>query len=170
MSLIIRDALVYIENAAFKGKVEEVELPDIEFDGIEVSALGLLGAMEVAGQLQPLSGTFTLYGYDRELLGLIGDPRQAKTVLLRGSQEIIGPNGTEAELPIAWTLQPRFLKQGLGTVNGEDATQREFEFQTNTMLVELGGQEILNIDIFDYVFAVNGENKFAAKRAALGLG
>lgn len=170
MSHIIRDAMIYVDGNVFKGKAEEVELPDIEFDGVEVSALGLLGAYEVSGQLQPLGGTFTFYGYDADLLAAISDPRLAKTVLLRASQEVIGPSGLETEVPIAWTLQPRFLGQGGGALNAEDALQREFEFQTNTLLVEIGGREELRIDIFDYVFAVRGENKFAGKRAALGLG
>lgn len=170
MANIIRDAMIYVGSAAFKGKAEEVELPDIEFDGIEYSAIGLLGAFEAAGQLQPLSGTFTFYGHDPELLGAISDPRRAETVLLRGSQEVYGPSGMEAEVPVAWTIEPRFLNQGLGTLNAEDPLQREYEFQTNTLLLEVAGKEELRIDIFEYVYAIRGENKFATKRAALGLG
>ena len=169
MSLILRDALAYIGNQAWAGRLQEVVLPDIEFDEIEIKPMGILGAFNAAGPLKPLQGSLKLQGYDPELMGLLGDPFRAQTLLLRGSQEHIGPDGTERESAVAWTLQPRFLKMGLGTLNMADAVTREFTFNTNTLFVELGGKPAIRIDVLNYTYEIQGKDMLGARRANLGL-
>lgn len=161
---------VYDETNALYG-IATVDLPDIESMSDTISGAGIAG--EVESPTLGHFGTMEIVLNWRTITpeaARLSAPR-AHHLELRGSQQIydagMGEIHTQA-VRIVTRSVPKNLSLGSFEVGATSDSASTFE--VNFLKIYLGGRPSLEIDKYNFIFAVNGVDYLANVRRDMGMG
>jgi len=165
----IVNATVFSEGAMQIG-VADVELPDIEYLTETVSGLGIAGEVE-----SPTLGHFK--SMVLKLKWKSETPQKAKLSApiahfldIRGSVQAFdqdkGAYGTYSVRVVCKAI-PK--KSGLGKLEPGKPQDAEQEFEVIYIKVSVAGEEVLEIDKYNFIFRVNGVDYLESVRRDLGI-
>lgn len=168
---LLKDANVYIEGQDYLGK-GNVELPDISQMVEEHQSMSLAGTMEIpnVGHVQNMEGNLQFNSYDPDAMRRLYDPSVAHSIDVRASvQRYNTGNGQMEEIPIKVVMKAFFKTRSYPT--WEESTTEGPQFTYNAMYYKetMNGEEILEVDPWNKIYRVNGEDKLAQERANLGM-
>jgi len=161
---------VYLEGDDLLG-VADVELPELEALTEEIKGAGIAGTVDT-----PILGHYaglTLSLNWRTVSGnttLLARPK-AHHLDLRGSiQEYEAGEGVYGTKPVKLVVKAIPKKTSLGKLDAGAAMESKGEFEVVYLKLVIGDEERVEIDKFNYVCVIEGEDFLEQVRADLGLG
>jgi P2 family phage contractile tail tube protein len=167
---LINDANVYVDEANWLGK-SEVELPSIAHKVIEMKQFGISGSMEVPliGHIDKLDGKIKFKAIEPDALNVIYNPKKAPLLDVRAAQQKYNTSSGEIVIEdIKITMRAFFKNVKIQSMKQGSDSESEADYAAHYFKMEINGQEVLEIDKFNYIYKVNGEDILAEVRSALG--
>lgn len=150
--------------------VASVDLPELAAMTDTVSGAGIAGEVDspVLGHFQSMTVTLNWRTIEKSALALA--TQKAHSLELRGSQQVYdAANGMLTSVPVKVVLSVIPKTMSLGSFNVGSATDSSNEFEVLYMKVFVGGEEVVEIDKYNYVCKFNGEDALASVRSDLGI-
>lgn len=163
---ILKNFNLFIDGRGYAGRVDEYSPPDLAIQGEEFRAGGMDVPITLDMGQEAMEASFILSGYDYDALALWGVAEgQQVAVTARGALE----NYDGTVTPIA-----HYLRGKVKTIAGAAWTPGQKAPVTFTLALdyfksEHGGRVIHEIDAINMIRVVNGTDRLAAQRAALGM-
>lgn len=164
----ILNANVYINGADHLGRVSEAKLPELLAATSEHKGLGMIGVIELPAGLQVMTMTLKWAGFYADAAVLAANPFKTHALQFRASQETYGADGRVGEVPLIVSVRGRWKKFQLGTLKPQEAAEWEDELTCDYVKVELGGRELVEVDVLNNIWRVDGVDLLVALRANLG--
>lgn len=160
---------VYDEGNVLQG-IADVTLPDLEAMSDTVSGAGIAGEVDspVLGHFQSMSATIKWRTVGKSLMKLT---RQKSHQLdFRGSQQIYDAGAGEYKtVPVRVSIKGTPKKTGLGSFQVGKPTDSENEFEISYIKIYVEGNELLEIDKYNFICKIDGEDFLASVRADIGF-
>lgn len=159
----------YNEGSDLIGVVD-VELPALEAMTETVSGAGIAGEVDspTLGHYSSMTCRINFRTVTKAAAALAA--QRAHQLEFRGSQQIYdagaGSYSTQSVKVVVKAI-PKSVELGNLTVGAPTETGNEFE--VNYLKVWVGGEELVEIDKFNFIARINGEDYLASVRADLGV-
>ena len=161
---------VYLDGTnSLLGKCSECTLPELVAVTEDHMALGMFGKLDTVTGLDKMTGKMKWNGYYPEAIGLGADPFASRKLQIRCSVETYNQGGLVAEKPLIVQVTCSFRGTPLGALVAQGNTEFEQNYTATYIRVELDGAELVEIDVHNNVWRVNGKDVRAQYRANLGL-
>ncbi|ECD4176987.1 phage major tail tube protein [Salmonella enterica subsp. enterica serovar Napoli] len=167
-SNIISGANIYLDGKNFIGKAEEVKLPDIATVVQEHKALGRIGKVELPYGFDKMEGEIKWNGLYPEAAKMVANPFKVYQLQLRASVVRYSGTSRQSEVPLVVTLNVNFKKSPLGTFKHLEAPDLNSEYGCTYVKMMFDGEEILELDVINNIFRVDGQDMLADYNANIG--
>ncbi|WP_142413061.1 phage major tail tube protein [Hathewaya massiliensis] len=151
---------VYVNNDGRVSKIDdttEVKLPEVEMLSDTIKGSGILGEVDFPTFLQP--GSMGLEISMRTSNEKLGDLIGAHSLEIRWVTDVFDTNnikvGINAHKAFIQCINKKFDE---GKVAMGEAQEGSLEYEVFAYKRTINGKEILNIDKFNGIFAINGKN------------
>lgn len=121
------NAVVWMNGTSLLGHVEELELPELEWEMKEHESIGLRGVSEYPKRVNALESTLTWADYSPELAQAAADPWTGVELQVRSNFGRYDGISKTADVLQIITLGARFKSNSLGTLSSD-------EFERESML------------------------------------
>lgn len=161
---------VYNEDNLCLG-VASVELPELEGMTDTVSGAGIAGELEtpITGHFGSMTTTIT-WRTITEDLAYLADNSKIHMLVMRGYNQVHdAANGESKEVPVRVVMRVKPKNTSLGSLEVGATTDSECEFEVYNFKLFIDGKEKITIDKLNFVYRINGKDKLAGARKALGL-
>lgn len=165
----VQDANVYINGTSAHGQASEVSLPEIQFEKGEYKALGLMGVLKFFNGFSALEATIKWNYPDNDVQIACANPREAVDLMVRSSKCVYTSGSLSEEQPVVIYLKGTPNNHGLGTFKAKEDTDLSTKFDITYIKQEVNGREIVEIDIENNIFRIDGEDMLAQYKENLGL-
>ncbi len=164
----VYDANVYVNNASTHGQASEVTPPTITAKMTEYAALGMVGTAEFFNGVEAMEATIKWTYPDNNIKMACSNFIKPVDLMVRSSKVEIDNQGQE-EIPVVIYLRgyPKEIN-GDSFKKGEDSAP-ETSFMVNYYKEEIDGEEILEIDVLNNIYKVNGKDLMTERRQNLGI-
>lgn len=160
---------VYNDNNDLLG-IATVDLPEIQAMSDTVSGAGIAGEVEspVLGHYSSMTTTFSWRTIEKSAMSLA--KQQAHMIEVRGSQQVYdAANGTYSTVSVRAAMRVVPKTVTLGTFEPGATTDSSQEFEVLYLKLFVGGEEVLEIDKYNYVAKFGEDDILSSVRSDLGL-
>ena len=150
--------------------VADVQLPSIEPMTDTVKGAGIAGEVDspILGHFGSMTATLNWRTVTKPLVRLA--QQKAHSLDLRGAIQVYNAAlGEYAVIPLKVVLRGIPKKTDLGKLDVGSAGDASSEFEVVYMKVTLNGETMIEIDKYNYICVINGEDYLLQVRTALGL-
>lgn len=164
------NANVYLNGSNMVGKASEVELPDVKFGTIEKNSLGGVGSIKLPnGKIEELVAKIKWECFYSDVAKMALNPYQSADIKIFSQKEIWDTAGRVQEVPYKafLTVIPQGLK--LPSFKAGEKVDSETSLTCTYLKVVEDGADILEIDLLNNIYKVNGVDLRANLRANLGI-
>jgi P2 family phage contractile tail tube protein len=164
------NANVYIDGTNEQiGRASEIKLPDIAATVSEHKGLGMVGTLELPSGLQAMVLAIKWSGFYGDQVRFGGNPFQARKLQIRASHETYGAEGRVEQLPLVVLATGHWKKMAPGTFKPQEAADGyDDELAVSYLKISLDGTELLEVDVFQNIWRVDGEDVLETMRQNLG--
>jgi len=167
----VHNANVYLgADKSLIGRANEISLPDIKATVTEHTGLGMVGKLELPSGLEVLNATVTWNGFYADHLRQGANPFKARQLQARANVETHGPDGRLEEKPLVWIMTAWWKKAGGGSATPREAMTFEDELAVSFLKMKYDGQDVVEIDVFQNIWRVDGEDLLQTYRENIGQG
>lgn len=158
---------LFNEGASYMGLVEEIKLPKLKRKMEDLRAGGMNGAVKVDLGQEPMEIEFTCGGLMLDVLAQYGVCK-ADGVMLRfaGAYQ---REDTCAVQAVEIIVRGRHEEIDPGDAKGGDVSKFVVKSTVTYYKLTVDNQEVLEIDLLNFVEIVNGKDLLAEQRKAIGL-
>lgn len=161
---------IYLDGVSYMGRAEEVALPDISPKMLDHKALGMAGEAELPSTgVQKMSCKIKWNAIYPDVMRKTHNCFQSLRLMVRTSIDTFEGASRTAQTPCVVYLQAVPKKAGGLVFKPQDNVEREDEFNVTAYKMEIGGEEIVDIDVLNNIWRVNGVDQLAQYRANLGV-
>lgn len=165
-SKILKNFNLFVDGRGHAGQIDELKLPTLALTGEDFRAGGMDSSVFVELGQEKLEATFTLSGYSQETLALWGvGPGATVPLVARGAVESL--DGTVQAVKVTMAGTVRSIEPGNWKAGERSALV--FTLDLRAYKYEQDGATIHEIDVLNMVRIVNGTDRLAAQRTAIGL-
>lgn len=159
---------VYEDGNEFYG-MAEVTLPEISNITQEIKGAGISGTFEsvVIGHLEAMSLTLNFRTVQQSAIRLL-EPRNHTITLMVAQQESDTVKGTKIVRGLKHVLIINSKKLAPGKVAPASPAEASGEYGVTYYATYIDGKKVLEIDILNFIYFVNGTDYLADVRKALG--
>lgn len=163
---VLKNLTAWVDGRGYAGQVQDVNLPKLTQKTTDFQGGGMVADIAITVGLEKLVTDFSLISYDADVLALFGVTEGSNVPLtIRGALESF--DGTVT--PVVANMRGKITEQDPGTWK-----PGEVPFLKNTMALNYyklthGDKVVHEIDVENMVAIINGVDKLAAFRSALGL-
>ena len=166
----LQEANVYLNGNSLLGQAEEVKLPDMASKMSEHKALGMVAGMELFAGIEKMVAEFKWSSYFADTMVATANPFNAVDMQVRSSLRTFGGSGeVTSETPVVVYLKGTFTQSGTGTFKQHDPTDIPSKMSVKYMRQVVNGREILEIDVMNNIFKVDGVDLLETYRTNLGI-
>jgi len=161
--------MVYLEGKTLLGTAN-IELPSLDTLTEKVKGAGIAGEVEapVIGHYDILTLGIQWRTITAAAIALIAPVAHALD--FRGSQQVYdSAAGTYSTVPVKVIVRAMAKKMSLGKLVVAGQTDTKNEFEISYIKIYIDGNEVLELDKYNFIFKVMGEDYLAAVRSDLGL-
>lgn len=163
---ILKNYAAFVDGRGYAGEVTEYNPPDIALQTEDFRAGGMDGSVPLDMGLQGLTTSFVLSKYDFDVLGLWG-VAEGSDVPFTIRAAIESYDGTVK--PLVHVMRGKITTFARGTWTPGSMAGLTVTMGLHYYKETLGGQVTHEIDIINMIRIVNGTDRLAAQRAAMGL-
>jgi P2 family phage contractile tail tube protein len=165
-SNILKNFNLFVDGRGFAGVCDELQLPTLGLVVEDFRAGGMDASVAVEMGQEKLEASFVLSGYEENVLNLWGIGQGTTVPLVaRGALESLDGSVTPVVVYMSGTI--RSMEPGAWTA-GEKSTI-SFTMDLRSYKYTQAGRTINDIDIPNMVRIVNGTDRLAAQRNAIGI-
>lgn len=159
---------VYEDSTEFYG-MAEVTLPEISNITQEIKGAGISGTLEAAiiGHVEAMSLSLNFRTVQMSAIKLM-EPRNHTITLMVAQQESDTVKGTKVVRPVKHVVVISPKKLAPGKVAPASPAEASGEYGVSYYATYIDGKKVLEIDIQNFVYFVNGVDYLADVRKALG--
>jgi P2 family phage contractile tail tube protein len=160
---------VYKDNIVLLGQAD-VQLPSIEMITDSIKGAGIAGEIDspALGQTQSMTVTINFRSTTKDMASLASG--QAHELDIRGAAQVYDSgDGKLITQPIKVTLRAMTKKIDLGKLEAAASQEASWEGEVVYIKVSVAEVEIIEIDKFNFIHKINGEDSLADTRTALGM-
>ena len=163
----------YPEPVNYAGQVDEFHPPQLEIMTEPYKAGGMDVPVLLDMGMMPLEGRLIINGYEQSAFGGFGlaDAKAATITVKGGLEDYDGTTGV-----MQWIMTGNITSLGMGRIRGRGETPRTMlsiacvEYQIKQGPTGgPGDPDLINIDVLNFTRFINGVDRLAALRAAIGL-
>ncbi|MFI9653959.1 phage major tail tube protein [Guyparkeria sp. GHLCS8-2] len=155
------------EGHSYLGVAEEITLPTLGWSSEEFEGAGMVGPVDIPMSLEKLEAQWTLGGLEAQVLRQFGICGLAGIGLrFNGSYQ---DAQTCEVLPVEVTMRGYHRQIDMGNAKQGDNTQHQITSALSYYKLIVNGETLIEIDVINQVFVVDGEDKYAEHRKAMGL-
>lgn len=165
-SQILKNFNLYVDGRGYAGNVDEVQLPTLSIKNEEYRAGGMDAPVELDMGMEKMESTFKLSRYAQDVLKLFGlGPQGTVQLTLRGAVESL--DGTVEAVNV-------FMTGTIDTVTPDSITPGakagwQYKMSVRAYRYEQNGATLHDIDVVNMKRIINGVDRLAKIRAAIGL-
>ncbi len=155
---------VYDGGNRLQGVTGEVTLTQLQAITAEVSGAGIMGTYNTAvvGMFQSLSQEIPFRMVNKEFFNLMNASQQAELVLRTSIQNVNkDTGGTLSSSGMRMVLRGRPTSANFGTLKQADLMNASVTLELTYILIEIGGETMLELDKLNSVYKVNGKDLMA---------
>ena len=165
---LLKNFNLFLEGEGYAGRATEITLPKLARKMEEFDAGGMLGPIDIDMGQEKLEAEITLAEFSRKVLETYGIA-SADGVQMRFKGAAVNDGTTSATDAIEIVMRGRYKEIDMGTVKrGENAPMKLSASLTYYKYV-LNGEDIIEIDMVNMIFVVNGVDRMEEMSEALGL-
>lgn len=160
---------VYLDGADILGTAD-VQLPSLEPLTETVKGAGIAGEVEspLIGHLGSMTLTFNWRTIEKSVM-VLSQPK-AHALDVRGSQQVYdSENGEYKTAPVRVVVRAMPKNTSIGKFEVGTTTDTSNEFEIIYLKVFIDGKKEVEIDKYNYIYYISGEDFLAGVRADLGL-
>ena len=161
---VINNFNVYNSGNKMVGVSGEISLADLQAVTAEVSGAGIMGNYNTAvvGMFQSISQEIPFRMVNKEFFGLMMANKQAELTLSSSVQSVNkSTGGTLSTVGMRIVMRGRPTSAKFGSVKMGDLMNASVTLELTYLLVEIGGETMLELDKLNSVYKVNGEDLMA---------
>jgi P2 family phage contractile tail tube protein len=165
MPKILKNFNLFVDGRGYAGRAEEVSPPKLTIKTEELRAGGMDAPAAIDMGMDKLEAGFSLVEYDPELLkqfGLVSG--NGVQLTLRGALV----DDTTAT-PMVIGLRGMFTEVDMGKFKAGDKATMQCNVACRYYSLEIDGRKLIEIDVDNMTRVIDGVDKLAEIRAALGI-
>ena len=165
---LLTDAALYKDGVGQLG-VGSIEMPDFEFMTESIAGLGIAGEVDapVVGHMKSMTIKFKWNTCTPSATSLLA-PEAHQLEIYASVQVYDAGSGTYEHQPVKVVCKCPPKKVGIGKMEPGKKMEPETELEIYYIKLWQGGQEMVEVDKFNYIFSVLGVDYLAKVRANLG--
>lgn len=157
---------LFVDGKGYAGQLSEVNPPKQTLKTEEFRAGGMNAPVELDMGMEKLEGDFTLIQYSADVLALFGvAPGSSVPFVVREALESF--DGTVTG--VVHTMRGRIKEIDSGTHKPGEVPALKVTMALTYYKLEHGGRVVQEIDVPNMIHLVDGVDRLAAQRAALGV-
>lgn len=158
----VNDYNVYQDGAKLIGLAADVELPSIKMKTSTIEGVGVGGEIDspTIGQFESLEAKMkfnTLYSSATDLM----NPINTVNLTLRAAQQVYDKTGGYAFKGLRIVMGGRVKEFNPGTVKKGDTMDAETTLELTYYMIEVDGEQVVEVDKLNGVYKVNGSDMLA---------
>lgn len=165
-SQIRKNFNLFVDGRGYAGQGQEFNAPKLSLKVEEWRGGGMNAPLELDMGLEKLESDFTLLQYSADVLALFG-LAAGNTVPLVVREALESFDGTVT--PVTHTMRGRIKEVDGGTSKPGDVVPVKFTLALEYYRLQHGDRTVQEIDIPNMVHLIDGVDRLAAQRAALGI-
>lgn len=165
------NANVYLDATLdLMGRASEITLPTLKPTTNEHSGLGMVGQLVLpAGGIEEQELQIKWSGFYQEHIKAAANPFQTNKLQIRGNLETHGAGGRLQQLAYVCKVTGWWKETPLGTLKPREAADGyDDKLTLNYLSLKAGGEELLEIDVYNNIWRSGGEDLLATYRQNLG--
>jgi P2 family phage contractile tail tube protein len=163
---VLKNINLFVDGRGYAGQLDEYNPPDLTLTTEDYRAGGMDAPVALDMGMEGLETSFTLIAYDRDVLALYGVAEGNKVPLTaRGALESY--DGTVT--PVVHKMRGKVTSVARGTWAAGQKPSLQITMRLDYYKEEHGGQVVHEIDVENMIRIVNGADRLAEIRAALGI-
>lgn len=165
-SKILKNFALFVDGRGYAGNIDELQLPTLAITVEDFRAGGMDSSVPVEMGQDKMEATFTLSSYDSAVLGLWGIGQGASVPLVaRGALESL--DGSVESVTVTMDGKVRSLEPGAWTPGAKSSLA--FTVDLIAYKYVQNGTTVHEIDVPNMVRKVNGVDRLASQRNAIGI-
>lgn len=158
---------VFNNGLSFQGVAEEVELPKLTMKGEDFRTGGMLGEVTANMGLEKLEMTHKYAGIVPELFkGFATETLDSELIRFAGSYQ---RDDTGEISAVEIMMRGRHTEVEGGNAKAGEKGETSIKTALTYYKLVVDGKELIEIDLINTVFKVEGKDRYAQHRAAVGL-
>lgn len=162
----LKNMNLFNEGNAFLGQIAELTPPKVSHTMEDWRGGGMLGAVKIDHGLEALEFEWTIGGFSNQVIGQMGIT-QIDGVLIRALGAFQAED-TGAVSSVELVMRGRHQELDFGNWKPGDDTEKKVKTVLTYYKVIVDGSELLEIDVIAGIYRVNGIDRYAEIRAAIG--
>ncbi|OKH88094.1 phage major tail tube protein [Thalassospira sp. TSL5-1] len=164
----IKNFNVFIDGVGYAGKAEEVVTPALERVTESYRGGAMLGEVELDLGIEAMKIEFTLAEFSTDVIKQFGiaDASGIGVRLLAAAKADDADSTVDA---IEISVRGRFKKSDMGSLKAGEMAKMKVEMPITYLTYSVNGDVIVEIDMINGIEKINGEDRQAKLRQALGL-
>ena len=163
-------AQLFIDDTGFIGLVDGLELPENATKMIEHKATGMIGAIELPMSKEKATGKFKVQGLYEDLEKFFANAFASRTIMIMASlAKYDASSGVSEEQAVVITMTGMFVKSKVGTIEAEKGTEGNCEYTVWAYKLVIAGTTLVEWDILNNKFEVNGVDIIATRKSNMGV-
>ena len=163
----LKNMSLFVDGKGYAGCIEDITLPKLTLKTEEYHAGGMDVPIEIELGMEKLECQFSLYKFDKDVLGLFGITQGSLTPLtIRGSLSHLE---THDSVPILISLRGLVKELDFGTWKRGEAAMLKVAMGLHYYRYEQDNEEIHEIDVDNMVRKIKGVDLLETTRQHLGV-
>lgn len=163
---VLKNINLFVDGRGYAGQIDDYSPPDLSLLIEDYRAGGLDAPIAIEMGMEALQTSFNLIAYDAEVLKLFGIG-EGQTVPFTARGALESYDGTVK--PVVHTMQGKITQVARGTWAAGQKPQLTITMRLDYYKETHDGVVIHEIDVQNMIRIVNGTDRLAAQRRALGL-
>ncbi len=163
------DANVYLNNASKHGLASEITCPNIAALMAEYKALGMVGSVEFFNGFDKMEASIKWTYPDNEAKKACANFTKPVDIMVRSSKAQYDTGGITAETPIVIYMKGYPKQHPGGSYKKGEDTEVESTFHVLYYKEEVDGETIVELDVMNNIYKVDGEDLLVERRQNLGI-
>lgn len=165
----VYDANVYVNNGSKHGQASEITCPDISATMADYKALGMVGTAEFFNGIEKMEMTVKWTWPDNDARKACANFLKPVDLMVRSSKAEYDNGGIKGEVPVVIYLKGYPKKHAGGGYKPKEDTEVETVFSVLYYKEEIDGEAIIEVDVLNNIYKVDGEDLLAERRQNLGI-
>ena len=163
----LKNFALFVDGENYMGEVPEVTLPTLTRQMDDYRGGGMNMPVKLDFGMEGMEAEIKAAGWFGGLLATWGTPR-ADGAMLRFAGAL-QPDDTGAVTACEAVLRGRFSEFDPGSAKAGEGTELKYKFALSYYKLTINGENLIEIDVVNMVETVNGTDRLAEVRAALGV-
>lgn len=163
----ILNANVYLDDVNFVGRATEVDLSSVKVKTSDHQTLAMVGPLELFQGIEKLECKIKWAAFNAEVLAKF-TPTKAVKLTIRVAQQQYLASSVINTGQVRAIMVGRIRETNPGTVKAGEGSL-ETTWSVDYFRKTVDGRDVIEIDIPNYRYVVDGEDIYASVRSALGV-